>query len=160
VGLVGVLLSGCGAGTGRLPGVPAVSAPPPAPSGPPQISIPAYSAPPLPSLGPTSASPTGPPTFDAGFATQCNGYPALSRIVSLLRDKNVIGSGGTPTAELGPLCASDWQYTIVDQSGHEPLQVVTKGTPTSLSLVTAGTDVCTVKVRSEAPPGILTAAHC
>jgi hypothetical protein len=95
-----------------------------------------------------------------GFATQCNGYPPLSKIVTLLRDQKVLGTGGTPSAEIGPLCASDWQYTVVDEAGHEPLQVITRGAPASLRLVTAGTDVCTDEVWGAAPAGILTAAHC
>jgi hypothetical protein len=43
---------------------------------------------------------------------------------------------------------------------HDPLAVVTKGTPGQLTLVTAGTDVCSIPVRTGAPAGILNAALC
>ena len=58
------------------------------------------------------------------------------------------------------LCAADWQFTVVTETGREPLQVVTRGTPDSLSLVTAGTYVCTPTVRTQAPVGIISVAHC
>lgn len=54
----------------------------------------------------------------------------------------------------GPLCAADWQYTVLDVTGHEQLQVVTRGSGGAPRLVTAGTDVCTVEVRAAGPPGI------
>jgi hypothetical protein len=62
------------------------------------------------------------------------------------------------TVRTGPLCAGDWQYTVLAVTGHEELQVVTRGKPTELELVTAGTDVCGVEVRAAAPPGIRTLA--
>jgi hypothetical protein len=61
---------------------------------------------------------------------------------------------------LGPLCSGTWQYTVVAVPDHEPLGVVTKGPVNALVLVTAGTDVCSDAVRTAAPPGITTAAHC
>jgi hypothetical protein len=45
-------------------------------------------------------------------------------------------------------------------AGREPLQVVTQGAPNALQLVTAGTEVCSVPVRTQAPSGILMVAHC
>ena len=59
-----------------------------------------------------------------------------------------------------PLCAGTWQYTIFAVPQKEPLQVVTRGTPGRLSLVTAGTNVCSITVRTYAPPGIRNAALC
>jgi hypothetical protein len=81
-------------------------------------------------------------------------------VVTLLRDRHVVGGTGTVTAELGPLCAGTWQYTVLGVPGRESLQVVTKGPPNGLVLVTAGTDVCTNEVRAQAPDGIVAAAHC
>jgi len=43
---------------------------------------------------------------------------------------------------------------------QDPLQVITRGLPTSLQLVTAGTDVCSVSVRATAPAGIRTVTKC
>ncbi|MFC7764406.1 hypothetical protein ACFQY4_45335 [Catellatospora bangladeshensis] len=59
-----------------------------------------------------------------------------------------------------PVCAGTWQYTVVSIPDREPLQVVTKGAPAVLEVVTAGTDICTIEVRNFAPPGIRIAASC
>ena len=53
-----------------------------------------------------------------------------------------------------PQCAGTWQYSVVTVTGRDPLAVVTRGAPTALTLVTAGTNVCTIPVRTSAPPGI------
>jgi hypothetical protein len=100
------------------------------------------------------------PSFPDGYAVSCAGYPAVSRVIALLRGKQVIGRSASVTATVGPLCAGGWQYTVLAESGREPLQVVTQGKPASLVLVTAGTDVCTPLVRTQAPAGILAVVHC
>jgi hypothetical protein len=64
------------------------------------------------------------------------------------------------TVDTGPLCAGTWQYTVVLVPNREPLAVVTRGRPGALELVTAGTNVCSIPVRTEAPIGIRTAATC
>jgi hypothetical protein len=64
------------------------------------------------------------------------------------------------TVPIGPLCAGTWQYTVLTVTGREPLQVVSRGTPQALQLVSAGTDICSVELRAAAPPGILSVAHC
>jgi hypothetical protein len=84
----------------------------------------------------------------------------VDRIVALVRTQGILARSATATARLGPLCAGTWQYTILVVPQREPLQVVSQGTGTSLMLVTAGTDVCTDRIRTQAPAGIILAAHC
>ncbi|MEH1100992.1 hypothetical protein V6V16_17710 [Micromonospora sp. CPCC 205561] len=131
-------------------------------------SVPTRAAGPHPS-GTPSATPSPPPatglpgagatgTADAGLvATPCPTGPSGARIVDLVR-----GRGGVLPASVrvrvknGPLCAGEWHYTLLDVTGHEALQVVTRGRPGAPQLVTAGTDVCTAEVRAAGPPGIRT----
>ncbi|MEU4367011.1 hypothetical protein [Micromonospora chersina] len=92
-------------------------------------------------------------------ATPCRSGPSGDRVVALLRGPaRVLPRDVRVTVRTGPLCAEDWQYTVLAVSGHEELQVVTRGRPAALELVTAGTDVCGVEVRAAAPPGIRTLA--
>ena len=80
-------------------------------------------------------------------------------IALLRRSSSLLPTGITVTAPApGPLCAGDWQYTVLQVADREPLQVVSRGPATSLTLVTAGTDVCSIPVRTAAPAGIRTAA--
>ncbi|MFF5177153.1 hypothetical protein ACFY2Q_03885 [Micromonospora sp. NPDC000316] len=143
-----VALSGCGAPPElRQPaGVPQATGTPTAP-------------------GPTGAptgSPTVPPartpsaTPDAGLvATACRNGPTGQQVVRLLRGRAaVLPDNVQVKVRTGPLCATDWQYTVVEVTGHEALQVVTTGRPAALELVTAGTDVCTIEVRAAGPAGI------
>jgi hypothetical protein len=91
----------------------------------------------------------------------CAGRPSISQVIAALRrDRDLLPANVTPRATTGPLCAGPWQYTVIDVSGHDPLQVVTRGSVDSLTVVTAGTYVCTPEVAGTAPPGILAAAHC
>jgi hypothetical protein len=112
--------------------------------------------PPAPTLAPTSAT----PSFDPSVAVSCNGRPAVDQVVAVLRAKGVLPSGDRVTARLGPLCAGTWQYTVLTVSGQDSLRAVTQGAPTTLALVTAGTDVCSSAIQNGAPSGILAAAHC
>jgi len=134
------------------------TAPPPAVSPAPSQSRPAAPSP-LPSLGtaPSSSPPTG---FPAASAVSCAGQPGAARVVALLRTQGVIDGTTTVSVRVGPLCAGTWQYTVLAVPQREPLQVVSQGPPGALVLVAAGTDVCSDRVRSGAPPGILAAAHC
>lgn len=106
---------------------------------------------------PTAAAPApGPSDL---VATPCPSGPAGDRVVSLLRGRaRILPRNVRVTVRTGPLCAADWQYTVLTVSGHEELQVVTRGKPTALELVTAGTDVCSVEVRAAGPSGIRTLA--
>lgn len=118
-----------------------------------------------PSTVPTTA-PTGPPiggvtaTPDAGLvATACRNGPTGQRVVQLLRGRAaVLPDNVRVKVRTGPLCAADWQYTVLEVTGHEELQVVTRGRPDAPELVTAGTDVCTIEVRAAGPAGIRTLA--
>jgi hypothetical protein len=106
-------------------------------------------------------SSTGPAPFGEAVAVPCAGRPSADQVVALLRrTPDMLPRGATVTVRTGPLCAGTWQYTIVSAPEREPLEVVTKGPPGSLVLVTAGTDVCSIEVRTAAPIGIRTAAHC
>jgi hypothetical protein len=151
----GVLVAGCASGPGdrgallRPTQAPSASA---APSRPAVTAVP--TVPPVPSA--TGApSPTG---FGEAVAVPCAGRPDADQVLALLRHQGLANAGATVAQ--GPLCAGTWQYSVVVQSGHEPLQVVTRGAPGSLRLVTAGTYVCSVDVRAGAPAGILTLARC
>lgn len=111
---------------------------------------------------PTPATPTAPTTPDAAAsatAVACAGRPASSEIIVLLRRaRGLLPDGIRVTVTTGPMCAADWQYTVVEAAGHEPLQAVSRGLPGALTLVTAGTDVCAIPVRTAAPPPIRTLA--
>ncbi len=148
--------------TGCAPRVPAVYAPSRSPV--PQPSVPATTSAalpppvlPLPSALPSATSPTG---FPDGTTASCAGRPGADRVIALVRAKGMVDGTRTVSAQVGPLCAGTWQYTVLVVPGREPLQVVTKGPPTALVLVTAGTDVCTDQIRASAPAGIVAAAHC
>lgn len=143
------------AGCGKPPDLrPQPGVPVPSPSGAPSSGPP--TAPPSP-----SASVSVAPTFSENYYVACLGSPSGDQVVAALRAKTkLLPRTGTVTATTGPLCSGSWQYTIVQATGREPLVVVTKGVPTALQIVTAGTDPCTVTVRSQAPPGLLSAARC
>jgi hypothetical protein len=108
-------------------------------------------------LPPTSVA-TAPPD---STAVACRGQPSSGQVISALRrDRNILPQGVTPRVLTGPLCAGSWQYTIIDVPDHDPLQVVTRGGASSLTVVIAGTYVCTPEVTGAAPSGIVSAAHC
>ncbi|GGO07381.1 hypothetical protein [Micromonospora parathelypteridis] len=111
-----------------------------------------------PATPPATAPPLGgvTPTPDAGLvATACRNGPTAERVVQLLRGRaGVLPANVRVQVQTGPLCAADWQFTLVEVTGHEELQVVTRGQPTAPALVTAGTDVCTIEVRATAPAAI------
>jgi hypothetical protein len=153
--MVAALLSGCVKTVGPLP-----IADPATASGASSRDVlpdPLRSLPPLTRV-PTVSSPAR-PSYPEVSAVACAGYPSAERIISLLRGASMISSTRV-TVRTGPLCAGSWQYTVIAVAGREPLQVLTKGVPESLTLVTAGTDVCTPEVRAAAPAGILTLTHC
>jgi hypothetical protein len=108
------------------------------------------------SIPPSSAG----PHFPEGYAVSCAGQPGAAQVTAVLKARGLLASTEVATPQTGPLCAGTWQYTVLTVTGREPLQVVTKGAPSALVLVTAGTDVCSVTVRTEAPAGIVAVAHC
>ncbi|MGC5018907.1 hypothetical protein [Micromonospora sp. DT47] len=144
------LAAACGAPPERRPAAPstpprpAVSAPPALPTATPAAT------PTLGALPPGALSPSPAPGL---VAAPCAGRPTADRVTGLLRDA-VLPRDVPVRATEGPLCADGWQYTVLAVTGHEELQVVTRGRPDALELVTAGTDVCSVEVRAAAPAGI------
>jgi hypothetical protein len=106
--------------------------------------------------------PTNVPTAPADtVAVACGGRPSASQVIAAVRrDRNLLPQGVTPQVLTGPLCAGSWQYTIMIIPQHDPLQVVTRGSASSLAVVIAGTYVCTPEVTGAAPRGIVSAAHC
>jgi hypothetical protein len=98
--------------------------------------------------------------FPENIAAPCAGRPSGDQIVLLVRRSLNLPANANLTVRTGPLCAGTWQYTVIVQPGLDPLEVVTRGAPGALTLVTAGSDVCTAEVKAGAPYGIQTAAHC
>jgi hypothetical protein len=114
--------------------------------------------PPVPTTPSATPSPTG---FPESYVSPCNGKPSAAQVIAVVRRQPaLLAHGATATATVGPLCSGTWQYTVLAVTDREPMQVVTKGRPGSLTFVTAGTDVCTVDVRAEAPVALLTTADC
>jgi hypothetical protein len=81
-------------------------------------------------------------------------------ITALRRDPDLRPPSTSPRVVAGPVCAGSWQYTLLDFPGQGRLQVVSRGGADSLTIVTAGTYVCTPEVKGAAPAGIVAAAHC
>jgi hypothetical protein len=148
------------AGCGLMPKGPVrdPDARPPSPSGPPASPSSRRPAPPpTPTRTTSSPSPSG---FQTLVAVACNGKPTGAQVIALLRRRGVVPAQVTVTVTKGPLCAGTWQYTEVSMPDAEPIDVVTRGAPQSLALVTAGTDACTAGVRAGAPLGIRTVLGC
>lgn len=99
--------------------------------------------------------------FPESTAVSCGSRVSANQVIVLIRQASMLPAGTpTPTATVGPLCSGQWQYTVLAVPDREPLQVVSRIQAERLTLVTAGTDVCTVQVRTEAPTGIVSAARC
>ena len=115
-----------------------------------------------PSTPPVVRPTTSPsPSFGEAFAVSCAGHPTADQVIAVLRRSgSFLPAGATVTVRTMPQCAGEWQYTVISIPQHDPLQVVTKGPPSALQLVTAGTDVCNIPVRTQAPQGIRSLARC
>jgi hypothetical protein len=129
----------------------------PTPAGP----LPGPGSPGLPNT-PSPALPgdTSPPPTPDDEAVSCDGQPTADQVLDVLHDAGLLNDGIEASVVEGPLCAEDWQYAVVSVPDRDPLQVITSGEPDTLTLVTAGTDVCTVEVRVHAPRGIRAVASC
>lgn len=149
--LAAVPLAGCGVPPElRQPPGPVAPATPGA-----SRSAPAPVTPPIEMPGRPAPTPTGSDLI----AVACRDKLPASRVVALLRGRaRVLPRDVQVTVRTGPLCAGDWQYTVLGVTGHEELQAVTRGRADDLALVTAGTDVCTIEVRATGPAGIRTLA--
>ncbi|MDQ0367676.1 hypothetical protein [Catenuloplanes indicus] len=124
---------------------PAVSAP---------ASVPVLDVPslPVPWLTPT-VEPTG--EYAETVLVPCQGDPAASDVIAVLRRTgDLVPATGTARVTSGPFCAGTWQLSLVTVPGAEPLFVVTSGPAATLKLVTAGTNVCSARVRGAAPSAI------
>jgi hypothetical protein len=171
------LLAGCGAPPEPLPTAP----PRPAgsgsvapsggayPTGTPGTTYPTGGLPtqtypyptyPLPTTTPTTSRPTTSPTRSLPpAAPRCTEGPSRQQVLDLIEEDPGIPDRKQPVVTEGPFCAGVWHFSVVgsavaDPEGDEPLLVVTRGKPASLTLVVAGTDVCTEQVEDDAPPGI------
>ncbi|MEV4621790.1 hypothetical protein AB0J74_24160 [Asanoa sp. NPDC049573] len=125
------------------------------------VPTPSATASPTPTLPPTPptvpvTTPSTMPGFPDSPAIACAGRPSAEQVVALLKRRGLLPSSYSARTTVGPLCAGTWQWTVLDTS-NGPLQAVTEGAPTSLRLVTAGTDVCSIEVRAAAPAGIRSA---
>jgi len=166
------LLAGCGtppavAPITPAPGVeqatptptisPAPTFPPPAAGAPAVPSAPGPAVPGAPAVpgGQPSGAPAPTPSRTGPPARDCAGKPDAQTLLALLRGpRGVLGPDTAVTVTSGPLCAAGWQFTVLSAPGHGSLQVITRGEPDALRVVTAGTDLCTPQIRAEAPPGI------
>jgi hypothetical protein len=99
--------------------------------------------------------------FSEAYVSQCNGRPAGDQVIAAVRRARPnLPAGSGLTVKTGPLCAGIWQYTVLTVANSEPLQIMSKGAPNALTVVTAGTDPCSVEVRATAPPALLSTANC
>lgn len=103
-------------------------------------------------------TPTPSPSPDGSVMIDCQGRPSAAQVTALLRRSANLPRNARLTYQLGPLCAADWQYSVVQVDGGEIMHVVSRGPADKLKLVTAGNDVCSIPVRVEAPPAIRSAA--
>lgn len=128
---------------------------------PPANPISAAPVPTPPSASPSRSASPSPSGFPEGYVTYCNGRPSGEQVIAAVRraDAN-LPSGNGLSVQKQPVCAGIWQYTILSVTGREPLQVITKGDPARLTVVTVGTDPCTAEVRATAPPALLAAVDC
>lgn len=141
-------LTGCGG----PPGVDTPSQPPAGPVTP--TGTPTRPAPTVTGPGFTPG-PVGSIATTGRTAVACAGHPGAAQIVALLhRSPGLLPAGIRATVTTGPLCADDWQFSVVQVPDRDPLQVVTQGPAATLTLVTAGTDVCSIPVRGGAPAAI------
>lgn len=128
-----------------------------------QVPSPRTEAPATPLPSPTHVVPT-PSLSRSGFpeetAVSCAGRPTGAQVIAAVRrSSGLLPSGVRATVRTGdPQCAGTWQYAVVQVPNSDPLIVVTRGEPNALTVVTAGTDVCSIPVRTGAPAGIRTLA--
>lgn len=158
VPVVGLLTAGLLAGCG----VPPELRETPGPATPPvQTSVPAPTTPPLPTpVQPGAPGTRSPGAFPEEFAIPCVNRPGPEAMLALLRAEGILGPQAQAQVVDGPYCSGTWQYAMVSVPGRDPLLMVSRGPEDDLELVAAGTDVCTVEVRIQAPPGIRSAAAC
>jgi hypothetical protein len=108
----------------------------------------------------TKPSPTPSPTPTVPPAPVCRNGPTAAQVLTVLAGAPGVPVGAELTVTAGPFCAGTWQFATVERKPDgandkfEPLLVVTRGKPSALTLVEAGSDVCSDVVQKDAPPGI------
>jgi hypothetical protein len=134
----------------EIPPAPTVATLPPVPTA--TLPPPIYTT--VPATVPTTTSPTPTPAH----APACLGEPTGVQILAKLKSRE-----GVPTKPLkvdqGPFCSGDWSFTTVEIDGQneddlEPLMVLATGKGATLTVLAAGSDVCSNRVQTEAPAGI------
>lgn len=108
--------------------------------------------PPVRTTSPTT-SPTPSPSPTPSHAARCTGEPTGAQIVELARRESGVPDQNLTVTD-GPYCSSTWSFTTLGMTGAEPLSVVAIGSGATIEFVTAGTDVCNPRVRTQAPAGI------
>jgi hypothetical protein len=138
--------------------LPPPSYPPPTLGGLPTTVPPTFAYPTTTTPTPTGAPLTKSPTPTPAHAAKCAGQPTGAQILALVK-----GKPGIPNKPLqvqnGPYCSGTWAFTTVKLAGtstdqQEPLNVVTTGKGSTLTLITAGSDVCNAQIQASAPAGI------
>lgn len=127
--------------------------PPSASDGPPGSQVPSL----LPPPSTTRASASG---FSEYVATSCNGRPSANQVIAAVRPKLNLAANVQVTVTSQPTCAGTWQYTVLSVPNHEPVHVVTRGDPASLTVVAAGSNPCIAAVRVSAPSGLRSVLGC
>jgi len=125
-----------------------------------QPPAPEFTTPPAVPSASASVSPSA-SGFSEAYVTYCNGRPSGEQVVAAVRKvRPSLPAGSGVTIQKAPMCSGTWQYTILNVTNSEPMRVITKGAPTALTVVTVGTDPCTVEVRATAPQALLDAVEC
>ncbi len=150
--IIGAMAGGCAPDPVRPSRHP--SARPPSPS---DVvpSVPTRLPPP-----PTTSRPSSSSGFSEFVATACNGRPSASQVIAVVRPKLQLAAGVQITVTTQPTCAGKWQYTVLSVPEHEPVHAVTKGEPSALEVVAAGTNPCIPTVRVSAPSGLRAVLGC
>src|SRR3954469_25372452 len=148
---LGLLLSACRHQPESAPPPPKPSLLSQEPLAPVLPPTPEYTADPVVPTRSASASPS-PTGFSEAYVTYCNGRPSGAQVIAAVRKvRSNLPTGTGVAVQKEPVCSGVWQYTTLTVTGSEPLRVITKGSPASLTVVTVGTDPCTVEVRAGAP---------
>ncbi|MFG2038604.1 hypothetical protein [Dactylosporangium sp. NPDC048998] len=114
-----------------------------------------------PTTSPSRSASPSPAGFPEAYVTYCNGRPSGEQVIAVVRrNRSNLPAGNGVTVQRAPVCAGIWQYTVLTVTGSEPLRVITKGDPAALTVVTMGSDPCTVEVRATAPPALLATVDC
>ena len=115
---------------------------------------------------PTTRTSTPTPTPTRSLppaAPACTSGPTKAQMLAAVRGTEGLPPNKSFEVRLGPYCAGSgagsWQLAILgivgeDADEAEELLMVTTGRPASLTLIAAGTDVCTDRVEDDAPVGI------